>query len=187
MILGITVAHEEGGWIEGVAILAAVLLVSSVTALNDYNKEKQFRALSDVDADKKIKVIRSGNVQVISTYDLVVGDLVCMESGDMIPADCVYISGDGIKVDESSLTGETESRDVNAEFPILLSGCTVKEGMIRSLVVATGMNSVYGRVKALVEKERSNTPLQDKLEELADFIGWLGVGAAFLTFFGSLS
>lgn len=54
--------------------------------------------------------------------------------------------------------------------------------MTKALVVATGMNSVYGRVKALVEKERSNTPLQDKLEELADFIGWLGVGAAVLTF-----
>jgi magnesium-transporting ATPase (P-type) len=58
----------------------------------------------------------------------------------------------------------------------------VKEGVLRALVVATGMNSVYGQVKALVEKERSNTPLQDKLEELADFIGWLGVGAALLTF-----
>lgn len=45
------------------------------------------------------KVIRSGDVQVISTYDLLVGDLVCMESGDMIPADCVYITGDGVKVD----------------------------------------------------------------------------------------
>jgi magnesium-transporting ATPase (P-type) len=49
-----------------------------------------------------------------------------------------------------------------------------------------GMNSVYGQVKALVEKERSNTPLQDKLEELADFIGWLGVGAAVLTFLALL-
>lgn len=104
----------RGGWVEGVAILVAVLLVSSVTALNDYNKEKQFRALSEVDADKKIKVflyarlgyvqlivqvIRRGDVQVISTYDLLVGDVVCLESGDMIPADCVYIVGDGVKVD----------------------------------------------------------------------------------------
>jgi magnesium-transporting ATPase (P-type) len=57
----------------------------------------------------------------------------------------------------------------------------IKEGTVLALVIATGMNSVYGRVKALVQKERSNTPLQDKLEELADFIGWLGVGAAILT------
>jgi magnesium-transporting ATPase (P-type) len=49
------------------------------------------------------------------------------------------------------------------------------------------MNSVYGQVMALVEKERSNTPLQDKLEELADFIGWLGVGAATLTFIALLA
>lgn len=182
MVLGITVAHEEGGWIEGVAILAAVLLVSSITALNDYNKEKQFRALSDVDADKQIKVLRGGNVRVISTYDIVCGDVLLLEAGDLIPADSVYITGDGIKVDESSLTGEPEPREITLDKNVLLSGCTVKEGVLRAIVVATGMNSVYGQVKALVEKERNNTPLQDKLEELADFIGWLGVGAATLTF-----
>lgn len=181
MILGVTVG-EEGGWVEGVAILAAVLLVSSVTAANDYNKEVQFRALSSVDADKKIKVIRGGNTHVISTFDILVGDIVVMEAGDIIPADCIYISGEGVKVDESSLTGEPEHREVNSKNPALLSGCTIQEGMVRSVVVSTGMNSVYGRVKALSEKERSNTPLQDNLEELADFIGQLGMGAAALTF-----
>lgn len=61
--------------------MCAVLLVSSVTALNDYNKEKQFAALSSLDADKKIKVKRNGAVSVISTFDIYVGDIINMEAG----------------------------------------------------------------------------------------------------------
>jgi P-type Ca2+ transporter type 2C len=115
--------QEGGGWIEGVAIIMAVLVVAVVTASNDYSKEQQFRALSAVNDDITVKVLRRGKMQERSTTKLMVGDVVKLESGDKVPADGVLISGTDISSNESALTGEVEdkAKDVTKD-PFLLSG-----------------------------------------------------------------
>ena len=79
------------------------------------------------------------------------------------------------------MTGEPESVHKDSDDPFFLSGCMVMEGMARCLVIAVGPYSQWGKIKTELIKEESKTPLQEKLEELAEFIGKIGVGAAILT------
>jgi len=76
-----------GGWVEGVAILIAVLIVAVVTATNDFTKEQQFRALSDINDNVDVKVMRGGSVAQVSTLELVVGDVVVLDAGDKVHED----------------------------------------------------------------------------------------------------
>jgi len=187
IILGLTMPppgeSRETGWIEGTAILVAVIVVSTVTATNDWSKDKKFRKLSAASEDRKIKVLREGKSRVISVFELVVGDIVLLETGDYIPADMLYLSGQGLVVDESSMTGEPEGiRKSEDEDPWLLGGTMVTDGQAKGIVIAVGPNTQWGKIKADLQKEEVKTPLQVKLENLAESIGKLGLGAAILTF-----
>ncbi len=79
--------NPKTGWIEGLAILCAVVIVAIVTATNNYNKEQQFRKLNSVKDDINITVIRKGTVMSVNTKEIVVGDVVQLNTGDKIPAD----------------------------------------------------------------------------------------------------
>jgi Ca2+-transporting ATPase len=171
------------GYVEGMAILAACLIVSVVTAINDYQKESQFRELSAANDDVDVVVVRSGKFQSISVDDIVVGDLVCLEAGDNIPCDGVLVRYDGLEVDESALTGEPEDIDKDAEIdPFLLSGCTAIAGSGRFVAIAVGKQSQWGVIQSHLEKEQEETPLQEKLDTMAAMIGYVGMGAAAATF-----
>lgn len=95
-------------WVDGFAILLAVLIVVLVGALNDYNKEKQFMKLNNKKEDRQIIVYRSNEKVFISIYDLLAGDLLYVETGDILPADCILVSGE-CSCDESSVTGESKT------------------------------------------------------------------------------
>lgn len=171
------------GYVEGMAILAACLIVSVVTALNDYQKESQFRELSAANDEVDVVVVRSGKFQSIKIDDIVVGDIVCLEAGDNIPCDGVVVNYDGLEVDESALTGEPEDIDKDAENdPFLLSGCTVIAGSGRYVATAVGKQSQWGIIKSKLEKEQEETPLQEKLDDMAAMIGYVGMAAAGATF-----
>ncbi|CAM9350626.1 unnamed protein product, partial [Laminaria digitata] len=134
------------GWIEGVAILCAVLVVAVVTATNDYSKDEQFRALNAVKDD----VVRAGEILEMSTRQLLVGDVVLLEAGDKIPADGVLTQGDDVSVNESSLTGEAEDVRKSTEKGddvFLLSGCTLTSGRATMMAIAVGAESRWGRIK----------------------------------------
>jgi len=170
-------------WIEGTAILGAVVIVATVTATNDYMKDRQFRRLSEEAENRKIKVIRDAKQQVISIYDVAVGELVILETGDYIPCDILLLSGQGLTVDESPMTGEPEAVHKGEDDPFMIGGCMVTAGANgRGVAVAVGKNSQWGRIKGLLEKPESKTPLQQRLELLAERIGKFGVAAAALTF-----
>jgi P-type E1-E2 ATPase len=84
------------GWIEGTAIVVAVLVVATVTAGNDYSKEQQFRTLNAAaESDKKVKTVRNGAQLLLAVSDLLVGDVLILETGDKIPADGVLLQADG--------------------------------------------------------------------------------------------
>ncbi|XP_039217275.1 plasma membrane calcium-transporting ATPase 3 isoform X4 [Crotalus tigris] len=138
--------ESEAGWIEGAAILLSVICVVLVTAFNDWSKEKQFRGLqSRIEQEQKFNVIRNGQLVQIPVAELVVGDIAQIKYGDLLPADGVLIQGNDLKIDESSLTGESDHvRKSGDKDPMLLSGTHVMEGSGRMVITAVGVNSQTG-------------------------------------------
>ena len=186
-------------WVEGLAIEVAVVIVVIVTGLNDYRREKQFVALNAKKENRQVKAIRSGKSVLISVFDVMVGDVLHLESGDSIPADGILINGHGIRCDESSATGESdamrktggqevwncieEGTATSKLDPFIISGSKVLEGVGTYLVTSVGVNSSFGKVMMGLQTENEDTPLQVKLAHMANWIGYLGTAAAGLLFF----
>uniref|UniRef100_A0A8C2AH37 Calcium-transporting ATPase n=1 Tax=Cyprinus carpio TaxID=7962 RepID=A0A8C2AH37_CYPCA len=155
--------EAEAGWIEGAAILLSVFCVVLVTAFNDWSKEKQFRGLqSRIEQEQRFAVVRNGTVIQIPVAEMVVGDIAQIKYGDLLPADGVLIQGNDLKIDESSLTGESDhvSKSIDKD-PMLLSGTHVMEGSGKMLVTAVGVNSQTGIIFTLlgageVEEEKKD-------------------------------
>ena len=98
--------ERYAGCIEGVAILTSVLLVAAITATQEHDKETKFQELNAVSESVNVAVVRNnGTVKIINTADVVVGDIVSLDAGDLVPADGVYIVGSDVTADESALTG----------------------------------------------------------------------------------
>ena len=186
-------------WVEGLAIEIAVVIVVLVTGLTDYRREQQFVALNAKKDDRQVKAIRSGKSILISVYDVMVGDVLHLESGDVVPADGILIDGHGVRCDESSATGESDAmkktggHEVWARImdetatskldPFIISGSKILEGVGTYLVTSVGVNSSFGKIMTSLQTENENTPLQVKLARMANWIGYLGTGAAGLLFF----
>ncbi|KAK6363558.1 plasma membrane calcium [Orbilia blumenaviensis] len=196
--------EEEGGvrgadWIEGVAIMVAIVIVVLVGAINDYQKEKQFVKLNKKKDSREIKVIRSGKSVLVSVYDLMVGDIVHIEPGDLIPTDGIFVEGHNVKCDESSATGESDmmkktpgeevwrhlrNGTATAKMdPFVISGAKVLEGVGTYMTTSVGVNSSFGKIMMALRTEAEATPLQEKLNRLAGMIAKLGGSAAGLLFF----
>jgi Ca2+-transporting ATPase len=207
-----TVYDDEGiplpklDWVEGVAILVAVLIVVIVGAANDYQKERQFAKLNAKKEDRELIVIRNGKQRFVSIYDLMVGDVINLQTGDVIPADSVLFEGE-LECDESSITGESDtlkktpvevalcdyenhlptkedlgSHDISFKDPYLISGSTVLAGLGNAVVTAVGENSIHGRTMMGLSQEAETTPLQERLDNLAEGISKYGFLAALLLF-----
>ncbi|XP_018111518.1 plasma membrane calcium-transporting ATPase 1 isoform X1 [Xenopus laevis] len=170
------VEEEEGeaGWIEGGAILVSVVCVVLVTAFNDWSKEKQFRGLQNrIEQEQKFTVVRGGQVIQIPVADIVVGDIAQIKYGDLLPADGVLIQGNDLKIDESSLTGESDHVKKTLEKdPLLLSGTHVMEGSGKMVVTAIGVNSQTGIIFTLLgageneeEKEKEKKEKKNKKQD----------------------
>ena len=196
--------REEGegaalDWVEGLAIMVAIVIVVLVTGLNDYRREKQFSALNARKDDRQVKAIRSGKSVMISVFDVMVGDILHLESGDSIPADGILVGGHGVRCDESSATGESdamkktggsevwqrmvEGTATSKLDPFIISGSKVLEGVGTYLVTSVGVNSSFGKIMMGLQAENEETPLQAKLGRMANWIGALGTSAAGLLFF----
>ena len=160
---------ELGHWVEGVAILVAVIVVTLVNSVNDYSKEKQFRRLNSRKEDREVNVVRDGEQCQISVFDLVVGDVCAVAYGDVLPADGLLLDGRSIRCDESGMTGESDAikKDL-LEDPFLLSGTKVLEGQGTMVVIGVGENSLNGKTLMALRTEAEDTPLQVKLGELAE-------------------
>ncbi|XP_073324395.1 plasma membrane calcium-transporting ATPase 2 isoform X3 [Pagrus major] len=162
--------EADAGWIEGAAILLSVVCVVLVTAFNDWSKEKQFRGLqSRIEQEQKFQVVRGSQVIQLPVADIVVGDIAQIKYGDLLPADGVLIQGNDLKIDESSLTGESDHvRKAADKDPMLLSGTHVMEGSGRMVVTGVGVNSQTGIIFTLLgagpeeeEKKEKKGKMQD--------------------------
>lgn len=194
----VKVDGESIQWVEGVAIIVAIIIVVTVGAANDWQKERQFVKLNKKKENRNVKVIRSGKSREISVFDLLVGDVMHLEPGDMIPVDGIFISGHNLKCDESSATGESDllrkypSDEVYAALdnhqgiskmdPFIISGGKVTEGIGTFLVTSVGVNSSYGKTMMSLREDPQTTPLQSKLNVLAEYIAKLGLGAGLILF-----
>ncbi|XP_074862292.1 plasma membrane calcium-transporting ATPase 2 isoform X6 [Carettochelys insculpta] len=165
--------ESEAGWIEGAAILLSVICVVLVTAFNDWSKEKQFRGLqSRIEQEQKFTVVRGAQVIQIPVAEIVVGDIAQVKYGDLLPADGIFIQGNDLKIDESSLTGESDQvRKSIDKDPMLLSGTHVMEGSGRMLVTAVGVNSQTGIIFTLLGaggEEEEKKDKKDKQSKMQD-------------------
>ncbi|KAF2861165.1 calcium-translocating P-type ATPase [Piedraia hortae CBS 480.64] len=190
--------EEKNEWIEGVAIIAAIIVVVLVSAVNDWQKERQFAELNRKKDDRLVKVIRSSTTQEIHVENLLVGDVLIVEPGSVLPADGIFIAGHGVKCDESSATGESDvlkktggdevfnameaGKPLKKLDPFMISGGKVTEGYGRMLVTATGTNSTMGKTMLSLQGDDDPTPLQVKLNHLAGNIAWFGSAAAAFLF-----
>ncbi|MBQ2847829.1 MAG: calcium-translocating P-type ATPase, PMCA-type [Clostridia bacterium] len=176
----------SGDFVEPIVILMIVILNAAIGVFQEQRAEKAIEALKKMSAPTAC-VTRSGKMKKIPAAQLVPGDLISLESGDMIPADARLVSSNGLKVQESALTGESEpcekSHDsVHSEdCPIadrknmIFSSTTVIAGNCTAIVTETGMNTQVGRIAHLLANEESpQTPLQQRLGRIGKA---LGIGA----------
>ncbi|XP_023334000.1 plasma membrane calcium-transporting ATPase 1 isoform X2 [Eurytemora carolleeae] len=165
-------AEEENhaDWIEGLAILLAVVIVVLVTAFNDWSKEKQFRGLQDrIEGEQTFSVIRNSSAVQVQVGELVVGDIILVKYGDLLPADGLVIQSNDLKVDESSLTGESDQvkKGVSCD-PMVLSGTHVMEGSGKVLVSAVGVNSQAGIIFTLLGAAADEVEEEEKKKKKLD-------------------
>ena len=187
-------------YLDGISIIVAISVVVMVGSITNYKKEMKFHSLNDFEKKAaKYNVIRSGINQYIVSDELLVGDLIKINYGEILPADMILIEGNGLKIDESSLTGESNSvskkcyeecleellnKKKEPSSNLLFCGTNVVEGSGSAIVVAIGEYSQKGIIKGTIynAQEENKTPLEIKLNIIADLIGYFGLGSAIITF-----
>eukprot|EP01133_Synstelium_polycarpum_P013858 gene13858-16342_t len=184
LLIGVLWSGGDKGWIESISIIMAVVIVVTVTSLNNYSKERQFRRLNERRDGARVKCIRGGVQMLIDVKELLVGDVVVVETGVIVPTDGVLVEGFNVAAEQSSTTGESGavSKDAKGDC-LLLSGSRIIEGYGRMLVVAIGTHSFTGKTMMALRTPDEKTPLEEKLDELADRIGKIGLSIAVATFF----
>ncbi|AAM24443.1 Ca2+-transporting ATPase [Caldanaerobacter subterraneus subsp. tengcongensis MB4] len=169
--------------IDGILILAIVILNALIGTLQEYKAEKSITALKKL-SQPFTKVIREGKLKEVNVTDIVVGDVVVIGSGDVIPADGRLIEAKNLRIDEAPLTGEsvpaekTEKELEDKEIPLgdrknmVYMGTNVVYGRGKFIITATGMNTEIGKIASLIRSEKEvKTPLQIRLEELGKILG----------------
>ena len=187
-------------YLDGISIIVAIVVVVMVGSITNYKKEMKFHSLNDFEKKAaKYNVIRSGTNHYVISDELLVGDLVKINYGEILPADMILIEGNGLKIDESSLTGESNSvskkcyeecleellnKKKEPSSNLLFCGTNVVEGSGSAIVVAIGEYSQKGIIKGTIDnaQEENKTPLENKLNIIADLIGYFGLGSAIVTF-----
>jgi magnesium-transporting ATPase (P-type) len=182
--------------VEGLSIFAAILLITSISAANDYVKEKQFIDLLETAKDYETSCIRGqdGTTAPVNAWELVVGDIITFEAGDRIPADCLLLESIDLKVDEAYHYNDVktivEKHEVNAENTVenydafLMAESLVVEGSGKAiiLVISEPYCSRHRRVLRQDDDDAEVSPLQEKLANIGSQIGKLGIYAALILF-----
>jgi Ca2+-transporting ATPase len=185
--MGISIYEFEccdGGFtifFEPIGIIFALLLATGVAFFLERSNEKTFQSLNEVNDDTLVQVIRNNNVCQVPRKDIVVGDIILLEAGEEVPADCELLESLNLTLDESSLTGEPECRkttdaakfDKDATYPSneIMKGTIVIEGYCTAKVIKVGDATECGKVfESAQVNEGDPTPLSEKLTTLANWI-----------------
>ena len=196
-ILSFVISVIENEYAETIGIIAAILLATGIGFYFEYDAGRKFDLLNAVNEETQVKVIRNGRVQEIARKNVVVGDIVVLETGEEIPADGELLEAISLQVNESNLTGEpvVDKTVVEADFDHeatyasnrVMRGTTVVDGHGTMRVLAVGDETEIGKVaRQSTEQNVEPTPLNIQLTKLADLIGKIGftvAGLAFAVFF----
>jgi Ca2+-transporting ATPase len=183
---------------EPIGIVVALLLATGVAFFLERSNEKTFQSLNEVNDDTPVKVIRNNNVCQVARKEIVVGDIVLLEAGEEVPADCKLLECLNLTLNESSLTGEPECSkttdperfDAEATYPSdeIMKGSIVIEGYCTARVTKVGDATECGKVfEAAQVNEGDPTPLSDKLNRLADLITKTSYAIAALVIAGRIA
>lgn len=173
-------------WFETLGILIAIFLASFISSISEYGSEEAFKKLQEENESMKVKVKRNGQIKEVKIEEIVVDDVVLLESGDGIPADGYLVEG-ALSIDESRLNGETKERKKlplgrEKEEAKLLRGSVVYEGTGVMIVTSVGDNTVYGSLAKEVQETEPISPLKLRLRGLAKTISKIGyIGAVLVT------
>ena len=186
----------EADFLECVGVFVAIALSVVISVIMEGRSAKAFEALSKINSNMTVKVVRNGKTVSVSSEDIVVGDVLIVSAGDKLPADGRLLSAVDLSVNESALTGESYpvKKDADAviddeKLPLaervnmLYSGTFVTEGQGKILITAVGDKTEFGKIAGeLNGQSKSNTPLQEKLARLGKTITVMGVIAAAIVF-----
>ncbi|OBS18758.1 hypothetical protein FPOA_10486 [Fusarium poae] len=164
-------------WVDGVTIVVAILVIIIASAATDWQKNYKFKKVNERKQQRDVTVVRSGKLQRISVHEVVVGDLLHLEAGDIVAVDGVLVQASSLQMNESSISGEADlvhkcvpnphhSVHPSRIDPFILSGTTVARGVGSYIVTAVGVNSTYGRILMSLRDDVKATPLQVKLGRL---------------------
>ncbi len=176
LIIAAGLSYFIGEAIDSVLIIAIVFLNGIVGFFQEYKAERTIESIKKR-LKSEVKVFRDGAIQTIDSIFLVPNDILILEAGDKIPADCKIISGD-LTVDESMLTGESIPifKSFNDE---IFAGTLIVKGKVEVRINSTGMNTSIGKISELSEGE-TETPFQEKLRKLSGFLGKVVIGISVL-------
>lgn len=197
-VMAIAVGVVEGDYIEGIGIIVAILLATTLAFINEYQAEKEFDVLNQVYDTIAVKVIRDHNFTTVPRQDLVVGDIIYLEQGEEVPADGVILEEVAFYIDQSKITGESEAvkkccqaeiQDKVADsqtYPAdkVYRSTLVEGGHAFIEVTAVGDRTEIGQlaIAVAVVDNKIITPLNLQLEKLSKLIGVIGLAFASLTF-----
>lgn len=163
---------------ETVGIFIAIFLATIISTLSEYGSEKAFEKLNEENSIIKVKVLRNSKKETINIDELVVGDIVYLESGDKVPADSIITKGE-LYIDESILTGETKERHASINDDIYM-GSIVTDKSATIEVTNVGDKTFYGKIANDIQEKPVESPLKSRLRVLASQISKLGYTAALL-------
>ena len=191
--LSLVIAIIEGEYLETIGIFSAIFLATGVAFWFEYDAKRRFDILNTVNDDVAIKVIREGDIMTIPRRDVVVGDIIVLESGEEVAADGVILEAMSLNINESTLTGEpmisktTDEKlfDDEATYPsnMLMRGTSVVEGHGIMEVQRVGDNTEFGKVaeQSTISTDEK-TPLNKQLDKLSVIIGKIGTALSILIF-----
>ena len=165
-------------WFETLGIVIAILIASLISTISEYGSEAAFNRLQLESSKLKCKVKRNNQIQEISIDEIVVGDLVLLQTGDKIPADGIIKSG-SVLVDESSMNGETKEKEKRVGDK-LLRGTVIYAEEAYMEVTEVGNKTLYGKMSQELQETGQDSPLKIRLKELAKFISKIGYVSAVL-------
>ncbi|WP_295940769.1 calcium-translocating P-type ATPase, PMCA-type [uncultured Alistipes sp.] len=185
-VLSLVIGFVENNFTESVGIICAIILATCVGFWFEWDAMRRFKRLNQVNDDIPVKVMRGGAMQEIPRRDVVVGDMVYIESGETVPSDGELVEAVSLKINESTLTGELEVDkttdpghfDAEATYPsnIVLRGTSVADGYGVMIVTAVGDRTEAGQVtEQATVKSEEKTPLDRQLTRLSKLIGRAGI------------
>lgn len=176
---------KDFDWFETIGIAVAILVASLISTISEYGSEKAFTRLQEEFSKIKCKVLRNGKIEEVIIDEVVVGDIIKLETGDKIPADGIIISGN-LSVDESSLNGETKEKykeqpsGTIKEQNKVYRGSIVYQGTSFFKVTSVGERTIYGNIAKELEETSGDSPLKLRLANLAKVISKIGYISALM-------